>query len=260
MLLKRSTVSRVFRIQGLNYKPRAELKAILYKQEKTLSSAGLAGVYLMTPTVASSYSQCQIVSAYCFFIYFFKLELSVACGCILSDFVSFLLFWRSGCQTLPWCQSWKRCEHYCNPVDHPDWRPGMLTLYPSQCIQCQQNILYALSLVHSTEMTICIRSVLKNPVHTGLIPTQEPVGFYVEKIYRNVFFFLSVLPEMCRFGQREDVCLPWLLCTDYCHLWKKNTVVYRGIFCHRTSVNIEPMSTSMWNILFLYGASSSFSS
>ena len=123
-----------------------------------------------------------------YFIYFFKLELSVACGCILSDFVSFLLFWRSGCQTLPWCQSWKRCEHYCNPVDHPDWRPGMLTLYPSQCIQCQQNILYALSLVHSTEMTICIRSVLKNPVHTGLIPTQEPVGFYVEKIYRNGFF------------------------------------------------------------------------
>lgn len=42
----------------------------------------------------------------------------------LADFVSFLLFWRSGCQTLPWCQSWKRCEHYCNPTDCSDRRSG----------------------------------------------------------------------------------------------------------------------------------------
>ena len=48
----------------------------------------------------------------------------VALGHNLSDFVSFLLFWRSGCQTLPWCQSRKCCEHYCDPADCSDWRSG----------------------------------------------------------------------------------------------------------------------------------------
>lgn len=48
----------------------------------------------------------------------------VTFGHNLSDFVSFLLFWRSGCQTLPWCQSRKCCEHYCDPVDCSDWRSG----------------------------------------------------------------------------------------------------------------------------------------
>lgn len=42
----------------------------------------------------------------------------------LSDFVSFLLFWRSGCQTLPWCQSRKCCEHYCDQADCADGRSG----------------------------------------------------------------------------------------------------------------------------------------
>lgn len=45
-------------------------------------------------------------------------------GIVLSDFVSFLLFWRSGCQTLPWCQSRKRCEHYRDQADRPDRGPG----------------------------------------------------------------------------------------------------------------------------------------
>lgn len=48
----------------------------------------------------------------------------VTYGHNLSDFVSFLLFWRSGCQTLPWCQSRKCCEHYCDPADCSDWRSG----------------------------------------------------------------------------------------------------------------------------------------
>lgn len=42
----------------------------------------------------------------------------------LSDFGYFLLFWRSGCQTLPRCQPGKCCEHHCDPADCSDRRPG----------------------------------------------------------------------------------------------------------------------------------------
>lgn len=40
----------------------------------------------------------------------------------MSDFVSFLLFWRSGCQTLSWCQPRKCCECYCDPAYCSHWR------------------------------------------------------------------------------------------------------------------------------------------
>lgn len=60
----------------------------------------------------------------------------VTYGHNLSDFVSFLLFWRSGCQTLPWCQSRKCCEHYCDPVDCSDWRSGKKIIFLPRPLVC----------------------------------------------------------------------------------------------------------------------------
>lgn len=48
----------------------------------------------------------------------------------MSDFVSFLLFWRSGCQTLSWCQSGKCCEHHSDPVDCSHRGSGKRTSSP----------------------------------------------------------------------------------------------------------------------------------
>ena len=42
----------------------------------------------------------------------------------LSDFVSFLIFWRSGCQTLPWFQPRKRCEYYSGTFNCSHRRSG----------------------------------------------------------------------------------------------------------------------------------------
>lgn len=66
----------------------------------------------------------------------------------LSDFVSFLLFWRSGCQTLPWCQSRKCCEHYCDQADCADRRSGKNKPVSNLCLFYRPRGIIAVHFAH----------------------------------------------------------------------------------------------------------------
>lgn len=67
----------------------------------------------------------------------------------------FLLFWRSGCQTLPWCQSRKCCEHYCDPFDCSDWRSGMKNIFKLLGLFVCQNAHIFFTSMNNGHMFLC---------------------------------------------------------------------------------------------------------
>lgn len=64
----------------------------------------------------------------------------------MSDFVPFLIFWRSGCQTLSWFQSRKRCEYYSDTFDCPHWRSGKSCCAKLCTCEIQITLLYNIEL------------------------------------------------------------------------------------------------------------------